>query len=102
MNDPARPRSLTLTLGHQELVIRRRYEALSILNDILVGVWFLIGSVLFFSESTTTLGTWLFVVGSAELLIRPVIRLTREVHIGRLRVPAGTPPQAPREAGQDF
>ena len=47
-------------------MIRRRYEALSIANDILVALWFLVGSFLFFSDATTYAGTWLFVVGSAS------------------------------------
>ncbi|MEJ2871461.1 YrhK family protein [Actinomycetospora sp. OC33-EN08] len=77
------PSPLTLDLGPDEVVISRRYEALSIVNDILIGIWFLIGSILFFSEATTTAGTWLFVIGSVELLVRPVIRLSRIVHLRR-------------------
>ena len=74
---------ITLHIGHDELVIRRRYETLSIVNDVLVALWFIAGSILFFSESTTTLGTWFFLVGSIELLVRPLIRLARNVHVGR-------------------
>ncbi|WP_030897283.1 YrhK family protein [Streptomyces sp. NRRL F-5126] len=76
---------LTLHIGHDELVVRRRYEVASILNDILVALWFIVGSVMFFSENWTTTGTWCFLIGSVELLIRPVIRLTRHVHIRRIR-----------------
>ncbi|GAB3565381.1 YrhK family protein [Spelaeicoccus albus] len=71
-------------IGHEEIVLRARYEILSIVNDIMVALWFIIGSILFFFESTTTTGTWLFVIGSVQLLIRPVIRLVRRVHIGRV------------------
>lgn len=69
--------------GHDELIVRQRYEVLSIINDILIGVWFVIGSFFFFSETLTYAGTWLFVVGSIELLIRPTIRLARRVHLQR-------------------
>ena len=96
MTDLAHP--LVFTLGHRELVIRRRYEALSIINDILVAVWFTIGSFMFFSDAWTYTGTWLFVVGSIELLIRPAIRLTRQIHLRRL--PGGH--EIPHEAGHDF
>jgi len=78
------PRPLVFTLGHRELVIRRRYQVLSIVNDILIAVWFTIGSIMFFSDAWTYTGTWLFVVGSIELLIRPAIRLTRQIHLQRL------------------
>ena len=76
---------LVLHLGREELVVRQRFETLSIANDVAIGVWFLVGSVLFFSESTATAGTWLFVIGSAQMLVRPVIRLTRRVRLQRYR-----------------
>lgn len=76
---------LTITIGHEELVVRQRWEVVSIVNDILVALWFIVGSVLFFHESTTTVGTWLFLVGSIEMLARPVIRLGRRIHLTRLR-----------------
>lgn len=75
---------LKLDIGHEELVIRRRYEALSIGNDVLIALWFLVGSILFFWEATTTAATWCFLLGSIEFLIRPVIRLARLVHIRRV------------------
>ena len=76
---------LTFRIGTDEVVLRRRYEVLSIVNDILVAVWFIIGSILFFNESTATAATALFLLGSIELLIRPVIRLARRVHVKRVR-----------------
>ena len=92
------PRPLVFTLGSRELVIRRRYEVLSIVNDILIAVWFTVGSVLFFSDALTYTGTWFFVVGSVELLVRPAIRLTRQVHLQRLPGRHGVP----QESGHDF
>ena len=76
--------SLTIRIGPQELVIRRRYEAASIVNDVLIGLWFLIGSVFIFFDSLTRAGTVLFVIGSVEMLIRPVVRLARHLHLQRL------------------
>lgn len=90
--------ALTIVIGHDEIVIRRRYEVLSIVNDVLIAVWFTVGSVLFLSEATTTAGTWLFVLGSVELMIRPAIRLTRHLHLRRLPTRSG----CPREATHDF
>lgn len=72
-------------LGREELVIRDRYETISITNDLLIGTWFLVGSFFFFSPTLTHLGTWLFLLGSIEMLIRPVIRFTRRVHLRRYR-----------------
>lgn len=69
--------------GHDELIIRQRYEVVSIINDILIGIWFIVGSICFFSPSLTRTGTWFFLAGSIELLIRPTIRLIRRVHLER-------------------
>lgn len=77
--------TLTLHIGHEEVVIRQRYEAVSIANDVLIGIWFLVGSIFFFFESMMFAGTCLFVLGSVEMLIRPVIRLARHVHLQRIR-----------------
>ncbi|WP_317232125.1 YrhK family protein [Clavibacter capsici] len=94
--DPPPSRSLTITIGDEELIIRHKYEVASIVNDIMVAAWFVAGSVLFFSESTTTAGTWLFLVGSIQLMIRPLIRLGRRVHL--TRIGSG----APGDTGRDF
>ena len=91
--------ALVLTLGHEELIIRRRYEAASIGNDVLIALWFLVGSVFFFFPAWLTIGTWCFVAGSVELLIRPLIRLSRQFHLQRFETPEGT---VPRETAQDY
>nr|WP_289073350.1 YrhK family protein [uncultured Halomonas sp.] len=78
-------RDLTFTMGREELVIHRRYEVLGIVNDFLIGIWFVIGSICFFYEGAVqTAGVWLFVIGSVQLLIRPAIRLHRYVYFKRL------------------
>ncbi len=47
-------RDLTFTMGREELVIHRRYEVLGIVNDFLIGIWFVIGSVCFFLRGCST------------------------------------------------
>lgn len=76
--------SLRFDVGPDELVIDNRYEVLSIINDVLIALFFLVGSILFFFESTQLAGTWLFLLGSIEFLARPVIRLVRRVHLTRV------------------
>ncbi|MFC0338804.1 YrhK-like protein [Kushneria avicenniae] len=81
-------RDLTLHFDHHALVIHRRYEVVSIVNDVLIGLWFLAGSICFFYSSLMMIGTWLFVVGSAQMLIRPAIRLSRHLHLKQLPSPS--------------
>lgn len=71
-------------IGHDEFVIRDRYEFLSIANDVLIAIFFTAGSVLFFFESTMVVGTWMFLLGSIDFLARPVIRLSRRIHLQRI------------------
>lgn len=89
MHDAEGTHDLVVRLGRDELVIRRRYEVVSIVNDVLIGLWFLVGTILFFDDATVYYGTWLFLIGSIEMLIRPTIRLARHLHLQRLR--AGSP-----------
>lgn len=86
---------LVVHVGHDELVIRGRYETASIANDILIALWFIIGSILFFNPDAVTAGTWCFLLGSVELLVRPLIRLSRQVHLRRLRATASPPSETP-------
>ena len=89
---------IDLPFGHDEIVLRQRYETASILNDLAIAVWFIVGSILFFSESTSYAGTWLFLIGSVQLAIRPAIRLSRRVHLQR-RAGSAQPRQ---ESSDDF
>lgn len=75
---------IDIHFGNHEIVIRTRYEFFYNLNDILIGIWFLIGSILFFWTTTKDAGIWLFVLGSAQLLIRPLIRIIRKVHLKKV------------------
>jgi hypothetical protein len=67
----------------REKKVKRFYDWLSIANDIMVGLEFVVGSIFFLpSESKySTLGVYLFIIGSTQLLIRPMINIARRVHI---------------------
>ena len=71
-------KALDVDIGQEHIAIQRRYDALGAVNDLLIAVWFLIGSFFFLKESLTTDGTWLFILGSAQLLIKPLIKLISE------------------------
>lgn len=45
---------------------------------------FLIGSILFFRESLQTPATWLFTIGSVMFLMKPSLKLWREVQFYRM------------------
>lgn len=60
------------------------YGYLSIANDVLVGVEFLLGSIEFLPNGNEVFGVYLFIAGSAELLIRPFIEISRRLHVRAL------------------
>ena len=75
----------TFTLGREELIVHRRHELASTVNDLMLGLWFTIGSVCFFFQGgVKEAGIWLFVIGSLQLTLKPVIRLARRMHLKRM------------------
>ncbi len=75
---------LELDLGQEHVVIQRRYEALGALNDFLIAIWFFVGSCFFLFDDLMRIGTWLFILGSAQFLIKPTIKLISLVHVKRV------------------
>jgi YrhK-like protein len=79
--EQAQEKEFTIRLGQRELRIRRQYETASIINDFLIALWFTLGSIFILFHELETEGIWLFIIGSAQLLIRPTIRLAHRVHL---------------------
>jgi hypothetical protein len=75
---------LDVDIIDKHIIIQRRYEALGALNDLMIAIWFLLGSFFFLNESLVENGTWLFIVGSAQLIIKPLIKLTSLIHVGKV------------------
>ncbi|WP_099157189.1 YrhK family protein [Virgibacillus ndiopensis] len=75
---------LDIQVGTYEVSFNKKYRFIALLNDFTLGLWFLIGSVLFLYESTQTTGTILFIVGSAQLLARPIIKIMHAFYFTRV------------------
>ncbi|MDP8162352.1 YrhK family protein [Pasteurella skyensis] len=75
---------MKLDLKQKHIIIQRRYEMLGAINDLFIAIWFLIGSFFFLSDSLVTSGTWLFIVGSAQLLIKPTLKIISLVHVKKV------------------
>jgi len=68
-----------------ERKVHEIYEWLHIANDFLISLYFLVGSIFFFYPDMTDTGTWLFVLGSAQMLIGPLIRTLNKLHVRHIR-----------------
>ncbi|GAA4878027.1 YrhK family protein [Actinomycetospora straminea] len=88
--------SITISLGNQEIVLRQRYELLSIINDIGIFLFFTVGSVAFYWHELFNVGVTLFVIGSVQLGFRPLIRLFRRIQLRSLTK------GMPHEVARDF
>ena len=88
--------AITISLGQQEIVLRQRYELISIINDIGICLFFTVGSVAFYWHELFNVGVTLFVIGSVELGIRPAIRLARRVQLRSITK------GMPHEVARDF
>lgn len=84
MNENDVDNQITLKVGSEELIIRRRYEVISIINDFAIAMWFLVGSILFLFPEYEKAAIWLFILGSFQFLVRPSIRLASHIHVKRI------------------
>jgi hypothetical protein len=71
-------------LSPRHLEIFWRYQVVRTGVDFGAAFCFVIGSILFFSESTTLAATWFFLVGSVLFAVKPSIDMVRAVHLRRL------------------
>jgi hypothetical protein len=78
------------------------FELLHTAVDFLAAGLFVVGSILFFSDSTKTAGTWCFLVGSICFALKPTIRLTREIRLASLRHVDRLAEQAPEAPANIF
>lgn len=88
--------AVTISLGNQEIVLRQRYELLSIINDIGIFLFFTVGSIAFYWHDLFNLGVTLFVIGSVQLGFRPILRFFRRVQLRSLTK------GMPHEVARDF
>ena len=75
---------LDIQMGTYEVSFSKKYRFIALINDFMIGLEFLVGSALFLFESTLTAGTILFIIGSAQLLARPVIKIMHAFHFSRI------------------
>lgn len=84
-NDTKHPdEDIELVIGHHELIISKRYEFFYDLNDMLIALWFLTGSTLLLNDGTNRTALWLFLIGSVQLFIRPMISISKKIHLKRI------------------
>ncbi|WP_406944884.1 YrhK family protein [Halobacillus sp. SY10] len=73
-----------LHIGKHNIFFKKTYDIFYTINDVLIGVCFLIGSIFFYFEHLKNIGVTLFVLASILMLIRPTIRLVHHFHMKKV------------------
>jgi hypothetical protein len=72
------PNNQTLSSRHRN--IYAVYQVAHTAVDFTAAVLFLVGSVMFLYPSVEIPATWCFIIGSAFFMMKPTIRIVRELH----------------------
>lgn len=81
---PEDPDAIIKLTRRREVLIRRRYEAMSIATDLMIALFFVSGSILYFFDATAVAARWVYLLGSLWFFGRPAIRLARRIQLQRL------------------
>ncbi|MDC3416559.1 YrhK family protein [Aquibacillus salsiterrae] len=72
-----------LKLGRYDIFFKKPYQILYNVNDLLIALWFLVGSIFFLFDEWKNAGVWLFILGSGQLGVRPLIRIIHSIHLNK-------------------
>ena len=72
------------SVSRAERRVHHIYVWLHIANDALIALEFLIGSLFFLWPALEHAGVWLFVAGSCQMLVGPIIRTANQLQVRRL------------------
>jgi hypothetical protein len=76
--------SLQIYLSRKRrMVIRNRYQFISYFNDILLGILYMIGSILFLTDADRLIAVSFFLAGSFLMISRALINVLRDIHMKR-------------------
>jgi hypothetical protein len=83
-----KPTQLFHVDARSHLMVHKRIYAMSellhTLVDVAAALCFLTGSILSLSDETKAIATWFYIVGSVFFLLKPIIRISREVRYAAL------------------
>ena len=60
------------------------YEIAYTLVDFMAAAFFVVGSAFFFFSGLQTPALWCFLLGSILFAVKPLLKLTREIHLARI------------------
>lgn len=76
--------NVEVQVGKHIIFFNKNYRYIFIINELLLGIEFVVGSVFFFYESLKTAGIIIFIVGSAQMFLRPVLKIFHAVSLKKI------------------
>lgn len=65
--------------------IRERYVRIELINDFMIGLEFLLGSIQFLPGREYSIGVYFFIIASFQILLIPALRIIRDAKLKRGR-----------------
>lgn len=72
---------IEIKTGRFRLYFQNRYTLISLVNDILTGVFYIIGSLATLTDIPDIYGTYLYLIGGVFLTARPILKIFHNVFI---------------------
>ena len=78
---PDKEEDIEIKTGRFRLYFQNRYSLISLVNDILTGVFYIIGSLATLTDIPDIYGTYLYLIGGVFLTARPILKIFHNVFI---------------------
>lgn len=73
-----------IEIGAYEMIIEKRYRVVSFINDLLLGVLYFIGSILFLTDISQAVSISFFLAGSIMMIIRAGLNILKDLHVKKI------------------
>lgn len=78
---PDKEEDIEIKTGRFRLYFQNRYTLISLTNDILTGIFYMIGSLATLTPIPDIYGTYLYLIGGFFLTARPILRIFHNIFI---------------------
>ncbi|AMB98570.1 hypothetical protein AWM75_00540 [Aerococcus urinaehominis] len=79
--EPATEQDIIMKIGPLRLYFQNTYTIISLVNDIITGALYFIGSICNFVGAPAIYGNSLYLIGGFSFVMRPIIKLIHNIHI---------------------
>ena len=79
--NPGKEEDIEIKSGRFRLYFQNRYTLISLTNDILTGIFYIIGSLATLTDIPDIYGTYLYLIGGVFLTARPILKIFHNVFI---------------------